>query len=243
MGKITRNHIEKSYEIAVKVFRKEITLKTGLDKLVDLGMNRNSASDYVYNYGCMMEGKLMTRNASVLGTRYFLEKIYEENAIEGLERALISLSRHLEYYEQVSNTNVVERRKIYNEFLSLVGTSQHISFSDEINDDEPFLEGKSKRVYVNAFERNPIARKKCIDFYGAVCKICEFDFEKVYGPIGKGFIHVHHIVDISSIGSEYELNPIIDLTPVCPNCHAMLHKRKPSYSVNEIKEILMSHSN
>jgi len=243
MGKITRNHIEKSYEIAVKVFRKEITLKTGLDKLVDLGMNRNSASDYVYNYGCMMEGKLMTRNASVLGTRYFLEKIYEENAIEGLERALISLSRHLEYYEQVSNTNVVERRKIYNEFLSLVGTSQHISFSDEINDDEPFLEGKSKRVYVNAFERNPIARKKCIDFYGAVCKICDFDFEKVYGPIGKGFIHVHHIVDISSIGSEYELNPIIDLTPVCPNCHAMLHKRKPSYSVNEIKEILMSHSN
>lgn len=190
-----------------------------------------------------MEGKLMTRNASVLGTRYFLEKIYEENGIDGLERALISLSRHLEYYEQVSNTNVVERRKIYNEFLSLVGTSQHISFSDEINDDEPFLEGKSKRVYVNVFERNPIARKKCIDFYGAVCKICDFDFEKVYGPIGKGFIHVHHIVDISSIGSEYELNPIIDLTPVCPNCHAMLHKRKPSYSVNEIKEILRSHSN
>lgn len=52
------------------------------------------------------------------------------------------------------------------------------------------------------------------------------NFEKVYGEIGKNFIHVHHIEFISSFeGKEHELNPIEGLIPVCPNCHAMLHRK------------------
>jgi 5-methylcytosine-specific restriction enzyme A len=65
------------------------------------------------------------------------------------------------------------------------------------------------------------------------------DFEKVYGEIGKGFIHVHHIVELSNIKSEYKVQPIEDLRPVCPNCHAMLHRKKPAYKIEELKEILM----
>ena len=61
---------------------------------------------------------------------------------------------------------------------------------------------------------------------------------KKYGEIGKNFIHVHHVVDISIIGNEYELNPISDLIPVCPNCPAMLHKKKPAYLLEEIKKLL-----
>lgn len=62
------------------------------------------------------------------------------------------------------------------------------------------------------------------------------NFEERYGEIGKGFIHVHHEVEISTIGEDYEIDPIDDLKPVCPNCHAMLHKRKPAYSIDELKE-------
>ena len=72
-----------------------------------------------------------------------------------------------------------------------------------------------------------IARKKCIEHYGAKCAVsnCGFDFEKLYGDIGKGFIHVHHLTQLSDIGQGYEVDPIKDLRPVCPNCHAMLHQK------------------
>lgn len=67
--------------------------------------------------------------------------------------------------------------------------------------------------------------------------VCNFNFERVFGDIGKGFIHVHHEMEISTIGEEYEINPITDLKPICANCHAMLHKRKPAYSIDELREI------
>ena len=109
-----------------------------------------------------------------------------------------------------------------------------IVYPDEIEDNNLY-EGTKKQITVNAYERNPQARKECIKHYGYKCQICEFNFEKIYGDIGKDFIHVHHIVDISTIGENYQVNPIKDLIPVCPNCHSMLHKRKPAYSPEEIK--------
>ena len=72
-----------------------------------------------------------------------------------------------------------------------------------------------------------------------ICKwLCSFDFEKKYGEIGKGFIHVHHVKPLSEINEEYEVNPIQDLRPVCPNCHVMIHKKKPAFNIEEIKSLL-----
>ena len=113
-----------------------------------------------------------------------------------------------------------------------------IVYPDDIEDDNLY-EGTKKQITVNAYERNPQARKECIQYYGYKCQICEFNFEKVYGEIGKDFIHVHHKVDISTIGENYKVNPIKDLIPVCPNCHAMLHKRKPTYNPEEIKSQIL----
>lgn len=225
MAKITQEHIRQSYDVAVKVFDNSISLKVGLDILVNAGMKRSSASDYVYNYGCMRKGKLMTRNANAFSTEYYLSKIYENEGDNGLQKALLSLSLHLDYYKQVSKARVVQRRKIYNKFLKILNYDLLIIYPDDVESSEKFLEGKSKKVSVNVFERNSIARSKCIQHFGCKCQICEFDFESRYGNLGTGFIHVHHLVDISSIGKQYELNPITDLLPVCPNCHAMLHKK------------------
>lgn len=96
-------------------------------------------------------------------------------------------------------------------------------------------EGSSQKILVNKYERNPEARKQCIDHYGHSCQICKFDFEKSYGNIGKDFIHVHHIIPISEIKKNYIINPINDLIPVCPNCHAIIHKRNPCLTIEEVK--------
>ena len=61
-------------------------------------------------------------------------------------------------------------------------------------------EGKSKEVTQTRYERNPQARKTCLKHYGYSCQICNFNFEKTFGEIGKGFIHVHHVNAIAGIG-------------------------------------------
>jgi 5-methylcytosine-specific restriction enzyme A len=101
-----------------------------------------------------------------------------------------------------------------------------------------FIEGAVRVVSVNAYERNPKARRACIDHYGYVCAVCEFDFATFYGEIGRGFTHVHHLRDLATIGEAYEVDPIRDLRPVCPNCHAMLHRHTPAMSIEALKAML-----
>ncbi|MDT8416146.1 MAG: HNH endonuclease, partial [Flavobacteriaceae bacterium] len=75
-----------------------------------------------------------------------------------------------------------------------------------------------------------------IDHYGLSCSVCKFNFENEYGELGKDFIHVHHLRQVADIGKEYKIDPVKDLRPVCPNCHAMIHKRKEPYTIDELKE-------
>jgi hypothetical protein len=97
------------------------------------------------------------------------------------------------------------------------------------------MEGALRRVVSSEYERNPAARRACIEHYGASCFVCGFSFEAVYGELGHGFIHVHHLIPVSSIGKEYLVDPIADLRPVCPNCHAMLHYEDPPLTVEELQ--------
>ena len=86
------------------------------------------------------------------------------------------------------------------------------------------FEGAKKQVLVNKYERSAEARKKCIEYHGCRCTVCCMDFGETYGEVGQGFIHVHHIVPLNEINQEYKVNYKTDLIPVCPNCHAMLHR-------------------
>lgn len=112
-----------------------------------------------------------------------------------------------------------------------------IVYPDDIEDKDLF-EGTKKQILVNAYERSSQARQECINKYGYQCTICNFNFKKTYGEIGRNFIHVHHLKPLYEIDEKYKINPIEDLRPVCPNCHAMLHKRKPAYSIEEIKKLI-----
>lgn len=107
---------------------------------------------------------------------------------------------------------------------------------------ELFEEGNSEQVSTNRYERSLEARKRAIEYHGLRCIVCGMDFEETYGKIGRGFIHIHHIVPISSKGKtkiDYEK----DLVPVCPNCHAMLHRGDNGsvLSIKELKSILKRH--
>lgn len=114
---------------------------------------------------------------------------------------------------------------------------------DEEMQNERFSEGKISQLLVNRYERNPVNRELCLATNGYTCKICGFDFENEYGVIGHNYIHVHHIKMVSTFGGEYYLDPIKDLIPVCPNCHAMLHRKNPPIMPEELKEIINRNRN
>ena len=99
-------------------------------------------------------------------------------------------------------------------------------------------EGQKKNIQSVRYERNRYNRAICLGHYGYRCQICGFDFESVYGEAGKGCIEVHHIIPVSNMGGERRLNPLTDLIPVCPNCHAMLHRKNPPYTPDEVREML-----
>lgn len=110
--------------------------------------------------------------------------------------------------------------------------------SEELPADTDYFEGAAKVVAVNAYERSKRARAKSIQHYGAVCVVCGFDFLERYGDTAAGYIHIHHVVPLSSIRASYRLDPIVDLRPVCPNCHAVIHRREPPYSIEEVQEMI-----
>ena len=100
-------------------------------------------------------------------------------------------------------------------------------------------EGSQKLVQSVEYERDPVNRRLCILLKGCRCAVCGFDFEKVYGEIGRNFIEVHHIIPVSEMGEGYRVNPAEDLVPLCSNCHSMIHRRKPPYSPEEVKTMII----
>lgn len=97
--------------------------------------------------------------------------------------------------------------------------------NDCVEIDETYPEGAKIQSYVNRFERNPIARQECLKHYKSCkCQICGFDFEKMYGEIGKEFIHIHHIIllyrneliNAFSLYNELSKLPILEKKLVIP---------------------------
>jgi 5-methylcytosine-specific restriction enzyme A len=110
--------------------------------------------------------------------------------------------------------------------------------SEELDVSMPLWEGAKYSVTVNAYERNPVSRCRCIAHYGPTCVICGFNFGAVYSPLAEGFIHVHHIKPLSEIGKKYKVDPVADLRPVCPNCHGVIHLRSGCRSIEEVRQLL-----
>jgi 5-methylcytosine-specific restriction protein A len=117
-------------------------------------------------------------------------------------------------------------------------SSAEFTIPEEVPSDVVLVEGAVRRVTVNGYERNPEARRRCIAAHGSNCCICEFNFGAVYGSETEGYIHVHHVRSLSEIGGEYEVDPVEDLRPVCPNCHAVLHLGGRCRSIEEVRQLL-----
>lgn len=99
-------------------------------------------------------------------------------------------------------------------------------------------EGTPAEMRSIRYERNPINRQLCLHRKGYNCAVCGMNFYDIYGEIGYHYIEVHHTTPVSAMKPRYVFDVDRDLVPLCPNCHAMVHRKNPPYTVNELKEMI-----
>lgn len=184
----------------------------------------------------------------------------QDNSAYSYGRYLEAVSRHLhinlnratvtsdvdvrEILERLSETDLAERYKnncgtALRAYLRFLGQVQpEFSYPEEITNPEGYVEGAKKRITVNSYERDRQARNKAIEIHGLDCFVCTMNFEIIYGEIGIGFIHVHHLVPLHTIDNTYQVDPENDLVPVCPNCHAMLHRSNNPPTIEQLKDAM-----
>jgi predicted HNH restriction endonuclease len=120
---------------------------------------------------------------------------------------------------------------------------EHSEIPEEVDMTASLYEGAVRRIAINAYERNSAAREKCILHYGCRCTACGRTLAEIYGETAQGLIHVHHLRQLSEANSEYQVDPIQDLRPVCPTCHAVIHSRNPTFSIEDIQEMIKDNNN
>jgi len=158
-----------------------------------------------------------------------------------------SLSLKSPYIETEADLAVDDRLEEYilrwtSIFLSMIAPLLPLEERTEKNEEQAYTEslpeGAKIKIIANRYERSHANREACISYYGSKCQACGFDFSETYGPIGEGYIEVHHIIPVSEIGKDYMVNPVKDLIPLCANCHAIVHRKTPPLSIKEIASIL-----
>lgn len=103
---------------------------------------------------------------------------------------------------------------------------------------EGLYEGTIYRSQITGWERNREARRQCIAHFGLACQACNFSFAKRYSVLGASFIEVHHTTRYAGEQGRRKVDPLVDLVPVCSNCHRMLHRRNPPLGVRALRKIL-----
>jgi putative restriction endonuclease len=133
-------------------------------------------------------------------------------------------------------------REVYESIISHATVTDYVpKLSDPEGDFDSYggTEGTKKQRYTTYYERRPYYRNKAIEIHGLSCMVCGTNFQNRYGSHGSGFIHVHHNKPVAQTGPT-RINPATDMSVLCPNCHAMVHRRKnQTLTVDELRTIFV----
>ncbi|OZI09192.1 restriction endonuclease [Siphonobacter sp. BAB-5385] len=154
------------------------------------------------------------------------------------------------YYEQIPESRIGNywrdgvrpiTKEIYDHILETAELDPYEDLTLNVHESQEYQEyqeGNQKQRLSTYYERNPALRKQVLlNYKDLSCAVCEFNFEATYGEWGKGFIHVHHLNPVSQAGIT-KPDPHKDFALLCPNCHAMVHRKKDRLlSIEELKQL------
>ncbi|MFC4516023.1 HNH endonuclease [Streptomyces ehimensis] len=137
----------------------------------------------------------------------------------------VVVAAFLEHPAELSAAAVAIRKGISSASLSQVPEQP-----DEMSDDGvTSLEGRLLARWTLARERDPKLRRRKLDHARRLgqplrCEVCSFDFGRLYGELGEGYIEVHHVLPLHVSGVQE--TGLDDLAFLCANCHRMCHRSR-----------------
>jgi 5-methylcytosine-specific restriction protein A len=113
---------------------------------------------------------------------------------------------------------------------------------DENTLDDTVKEGQLLYKLHKIRERDPkivkLKKKQVWQKCGCLaCEACGFDYHKVYGTLGEGFIECHHIEPLAGYDATRETK-LADLALLCANCHRMIHRNGQVKSMEELRKCI-----
>lgn|GEM_PF-6368572 len=109
---------------------------------------------------------------------------------------------------------------------------------DSNDEEQGKNEGRLTEALVLRRQRNRAARLKCLEDSGYTCYVCGFNFEEVYGEIGREFLEVHHTKPLATYDDEHLIQQS-ELCALCSNCHSMVHRKKEVLDVDILRNIYL----
>lgn len=159
------------------------------------------------------------------------------------QKLTYKFSKFVQLYEQHKTEEIAALQAPLLRFTkSKEEASTYIVEMLNINIDEEqavFEEGRPLQYFMTRYERSSVVREAALAIHGYDCVACAFNFEQVYGELGKHYIEIHHVRPLSRVQEQHRINPATDLVPLCSNCHRMVH-RHPSevLPIAELKKLI-----
>jgi len=200
-----------------------------------------------YSSGCVEHINNRITEDSLLTVQALISQIAENHSVEvnsskyagtlaitndlRIDIVINSVGRESEEKFQASVRNVM---------LPLIASFVELLGYEENDTDASETEGKITLSLMKRRERSSANRVLCLSIHGEVCGVCGFVPEKKYGAIPGSIIEVHHIEPLNELDEPRPYDPKTDLIPICPNCHRTIHKRRPAYLPDELKELIQN---
>jgi predicted HNH restriction endonuclease len=216
-------------------------------RLRDTAYGRERLSKEPHYFGVGTIGSVHPDPASNKGDLFATIESYQR-----FERAVLAKKQDGTFYEQISPNREsnfwrdgvrATTEEVFHSVLRAAGheliQTPRAPQPDDADDLLSGQEGRPTMRYVTTYERDPAYRRQALSVHGYCCKGCGVSMSEMYGPYAEGLIHIHHVQPVSTYEGPRRIDPSVDLVPLCPNCHAVVHFRKDrTLSVEELRAMV-----
>jgi 5-methylcytosine-specific restriction protein A len=238
---ITEKQIQSIVEMAIKVMSGEISENSASQILHDKNkINKSSASMYMRAFIAMSRGENFGRTVRVGALKYYLEVLDQSG---NLKNAIISLEKHLAFFEDVAKSKPVGKLELFQEYKEKINSNNtaedfswlidnakmehrvNLEMDRSLEDLELELASRAKikpklfTVTTQVYARDPVVVAWALKKAKGKCGSCKKSAPFKKSSNNEPYLEVHHSKPLSEGGFDDMKNVIA----LCPNCHREMH--------------------